>query len=228
MNYRFLLVALTIMFVSACSRYQLLDYATPQNQVLNDGYYIFENDSIKFTYRFYGQNTIVALYIENKTDAPIFIDWQHSGLVYNGKAVQLQEYRTRTTTIITQNPPVLLGNRSEFQTEHIRHDLNANMLLPTAQFKQDSLVILRARKIDLEETPPTTFQVINDNTGNSHRSVHIFNHEQSPMRFQFFFTITFGISQAVSKSFTHPFYLRNLEESKNRPKKIQNVSYIER
>lgn len=224
-----LLFICSCLFLFGCTHYQYLDYSSGQNQLLTDGTYTFENDSIRFVYRFYGLNTVVSLTIENKTKDPIFIDWKHSGLVYNGIPVELNEDRTKTTTIFTRNPHDLLNNnRTEITTEQIRHNINSNMLLPTAQLRNDSIVILRSREIDLKENPPSTMQIIQDQNGNLIRHVHVYDLDQSPMRFQFFFNIKFGIKQDVSQSYTHPFFLRHLNESNRHAQqmKVRNASYI--
>jgi hypothetical protein len=220
MTRAFLFLCFSFFLISACTRYQYLDYATQENRVLDNGVYTFENDSIKFTYQFYGLYTNVALTIENKTSAPIFIDWKHSGLVYNGRSIKLKEDRIRMTTVVTQSPPELFdNNRTVITTDRVNHSTNANMLLPTGQYRSDAIVALRSRVIDLKENPPTSFQILPEQNRNGDRQVHVFEIAQSPMRFQFFFTIKYGIDQRVSQSYAHPFYLRYLEETKRKPSK---------
>lgn len=211
---------------AACSKYQYLDFAATQNEILPNGIYQFENDSIKFVYKFSGQNTIVTLTIENKTAAPIFIDWRHSGLVYNGRSIQLDEDKTVTTTVLTRVPANFSNeNKTVYSLENTIQ--NRNMLLPTAMYRNDSLVILRSRAIDIKENPPSSFHFVPDDEGNVKRQVHVYNSDQSPMRFQFFFTIKYGISQQHNVSYAHPFYLRYMEESKRRPSaNTANQSYI--
>jgi hypothetical protein len=207
-----------VLVISSCARYQYLDYAIPENQALQQGVYSFENDSIKFSYTFYGLNTNVALTIENKTDAPIFIDWNHSGLVYNGKSLKLNEDRVLMTTVITQSPPEFFdNNRTVITTDRVNHSTNANMLLPTGQFVSDAIVALRSRPIDQNDNATGTLQIVPQQNGSSSRQVYVFERTTSPMRFQFFFTIKFGIDQSVSQSYAHPFYLRFMEESRTAP-----------
>lgn len=207
-----------VFVISSCARYQYLDYAIPESQTLQQGVYSFENDSIKFSYTFYGLNTNVALTIENKTNAPIFIDWNHSGLVYNGKSLKLNEDRVLMTTVITQSPPEFFdNNRTVITTDRVNHSTNANMLLPTGQFVSDAILALRSRVIDQKEIATATLQMVPEQNGSSNRQVYVFERTTSPMRFQFFFTIKFGIDQSVSKSYAHPFYLRVMEESRRSP-----------
>lgn len=56
--------------------------------------YVFENDSIKVTYYFWGSRGIMQISIFNKIDAPIFIDWKKSFMQNNIDNKLIYSYET--------------------------------------------------------------------------------------------------------------------------------------
>lgn len=73
---------------SSCSVYQINTISstnTPQNEKTGD--FVMENDSVKITYDFAGQNAPISIQIQNKLDQPLYLDWQRSALVYNDSAI---------------------------------------------------------------------------------------------------------------------------------------------
>lgn len=79
-----------ITLLSSCSKYQM-SMISSTNTVKDDetGRFKMENDSVKIIYSFYGRNAPMHIDITNKLNEPLYIDWQRSALIANGKAVSL-------------------------------------------------------------------------------------------------------------------------------------------
>lgn len=84
----FTALILSCFVITSCSRYQVnLISSTNTNKNQQTGDFEFENDSVKIAYSFYGPDAPVAVSIQNKLDKPLYIDWQRSALVIDGKAI---------------------------------------------------------------------------------------------------------------------------------------------
>lgn len=82
------LLAAIVLLAASCSRYQVCTIssydATPKS---NDSSFVLENDSVKINYSFAGQSAPVVITIANKSDHPLYVDWQRSAVVYNDSAI---------------------------------------------------------------------------------------------------------------------------------------------
>jgi hypothetical protein len=104
------LIILTIalaLLCSACSTYQ---YAViDSNLKKTAGRIVFDNDTLQIHYKFDGNNGPASVGIVNKLDVPIYVDWQRSSLIVEGKSLsrlpesaQFQATST-TTNFVTRN-----------------------------------------------------------------------------------------------------------------------------
>jgi hypothetical protein len=74
--------------ITSCSKYQL-NVISSTNGIKNQqtGDFEFENDSVKIAYSFYGPDAPVTVNVQNKLNKPLYIDWQKSALIIDGKAI---------------------------------------------------------------------------------------------------------------------------------------------
>lgn len=49
--------------------------------------FVQENDTVRISYCFYGEDAPVSITIENKLDEPLFVDWRRSALIINGASI---------------------------------------------------------------------------------------------------------------------------------------------
>lgn len=63
--------------LTSCSKYQI-NMLSSTNAVKDEqtGVFNVENDSVKISYSFYGKNAPVSIQVFNKSDKPLYIDWQ--------------------------------------------------------------------------------------------------------------------------------------------------------
>jgi len=84
----FTALAIFAFALTSCSRYQvnvISSNNTSKNQ--QNGNFEYENDSVKISYSFYGQDAPVTVNVYNKLDNPIYVDWEKSALIIGDKAV---------------------------------------------------------------------------------------------------------------------------------------------
>jgi hypothetical protein len=79
-------VILTLVVISGCSEIgviQVFDTSTTNTKLSTDGYWVFENDSVKLTYSFWAKKGLMSFSVYNKLDKPIYIDWKNSSFIVN-------------------------------------------------------------------------------------------------------------------------------------------------
>jgi hypothetical protein len=74
---------------SSCNTkmYQVLETGSPELSEKSDSL-IFENSDVKVSYDFWTNGGKVDFLIFNKLNAPIYVDWDKSHLIYNGVAYE--------------------------------------------------------------------------------------------------------------------------------------------
>lgn len=83
----FLPLASILCLFSSCTTYQ---YMAVQGKNINANdrqEYVVENDSLRITYNFHGQDAPINVEVKNKLDKPIYVDWSRSALIINEKAI---------------------------------------------------------------------------------------------------------------------------------------------
>lgn len=75
---------LTVFLLTSCSTiYQVLETSSPDAKLENDSY-VYENSDLRLNYNFWASGGRISFLITNKTDDPIYLDWNKSHLIYNG------------------------------------------------------------------------------------------------------------------------------------------------
>ena len=74
--YLFVFAAL-LLGLSACSSYyySMLNSNDPVGEKNERGDFVQENDTVRISYRFWGENAPVTITIYNKLDEPLYVDW---------------------------------------------------------------------------------------------------------------------------------------------------------
>lgn len=85
---RLIFFLLITILVSSCNKQmiQLMKLNPVDNHFAEeDDEYIFDNDTVRITYRFWADHGKFEFAVQNKLNVPIYIDWKKSNLIYNGK-----------------------------------------------------------------------------------------------------------------------------------------------
>lgn len=94
-------VLLCMLCLTACKNYEQLVYVTPTHGDITreQGFYVYENDTIKLVYSFWHERGVMAFMIWNKASVPIYIDWKKSSFVNRDRRIQY--YTGKTTSNFT-------------------------------------------------------------------------------------------------------------------------------
>ncbi|MBS7564444.1 hypothetical protein KHS38_08495 [Mucilaginibacter sp. Bleaf8] len=81
------ILAAVTSLVASCSTYQISTISST-NSIKDDktGVFYFENDSVKISYSFYGNNAPISIKVYNKLDKPLYVDWQRSAAIVGNEA----------------------------------------------------------------------------------------------------------------------------------------------
>lgn len=112
---------LILLLLQSCSTNYVSQLASTsalrQNQ---KGTFIFENDTLKVFYRFFGLNGPIQTRITNKLKSPILVDLQQSSFVFNGKAYSyLGQEITNNNYLAAQEIRIPAGQYFDNQPIHI-------------------------------------------------------------------------------------------------------------
>ena len=89
-----------VIFISSCAtQYIQLFTTASESAVLKDDYFVFENDTVKITYQFWGDRGILSFELFNKLDKPIYIDWKNSSYIFNDVKMNYWADEQLTTSI---------------------------------------------------------------------------------------------------------------------------------
>lgn len=73
--------------------------------------YVFDNDTVRITYRFWAHHGKFEFSVQNKLNVPIYIDWKKSNLIYNGKP---NVYWVEETVVKSKSVTTGIGFRGSY------------------------------------------------------------------------------------------------------------------
>ena len=77
-----LISLLCLILFSSCETYIQLYHLESKTVKKENDTFIFENDTLKITYSFWGNRGVLAFEIYNKLAKPIYVDWKKSSFIY--------------------------------------------------------------------------------------------------------------------------------------------------
>ncbi|MFN8335337.1 MAG: hypothetical protein U0U09_09425 [Cyclobacteriaceae bacterium] len=174
-----LLLALLIVVCTGCSTYQYATISSPIKKE-NQHEFIVENDTVKITYDFSGEQGPVKISLYNKLSTPLYVDWSKSALIIgdmrksysdknlslaaemNGTETRWMNYASQSATI---NGKLTSGEVSGFippksQAQETPLTLSPKLFqLPTAanekNRKMEDGIIVEFQSYSPDETPFT-------------------------------------------------------------------------
>jgi hypothetical protein len=215
-----LLFALLAIFISSCSRYQYVTINGSDLKRNDKQEFVEENDSVRIQYNFNGPDAPINLSIENKTDAPIHIDWSRSALIVNDKAIS---YMSNIVPIEGAFSGSSVGvNHGEYSASSgsiyakatlpdnlgfipPRSYINKNPMSVTNQFVVAPDSVYHNEKITLYGGSLTKV---------SHAS---FTEQSSPLRFKSYLTLIFGDQNNRPVAYQGSFYISEIYNSGTDP-----------
>jgi hypothetical protein len=80
---KILLITVLGLILFGCKSYVQVFKTNSSVETDADGFYVYENDSLKITYSFWNAKGLMTFSIFNKLDKPLYIDWKKSSYIDN-------------------------------------------------------------------------------------------------------------------------------------------------
>ena len=200
---RIIIIAVIFVFtLFSCKSYVHLINTNSSIPIEDEGFYVYENDSVKITYRFWKEKGLMTFSIFNKLEKPLYIDWKKSSYIDNSVKLNywIDEEISKTLSVygsyyynaggvsasstvkverITFIPPASNYYRSQFY------------ILPISFFKLDTKTPYR--EVPRKDKPKKVTKV--------YEKTYV--KENSPLVFRNFLTFSF------SENFDNEFYVDN-------------------
>ena len=78
---RAIIFSIIIIFIFGCKTYVQVFDTNSTNAIIENDFYVYENDTIKITYAFWHEQGLMTLGIYNKLKIPLYIDWKKSSYI---------------------------------------------------------------------------------------------------------------------------------------------------
>lgn len=203
-----------LMACSSCATYQL---ATINSSIKDEQTKTFtaENDTVKITYAFNGEQGPVQIGIYNKLQTPLYVDWNKSALIVNGDR---KSYSGKNAVLSAQ----VDGTESRFmssvsQTGTINGTIISNEasgFIPPQAWAKESQLTLGQKAFPLPAS-----------TGRDKKKVsgiivdaYAYTREQSPLTFRSFITLSTHADLSSPVFFDHEFWVSEVVQTSTKPK----------
>lgn len=199
------IISLTILF--ACRSYVQVIKTESELPVNNEGYYLFENDTLRIMYSFWYPNGLMSFSIYNKTNKPLYIDWKKSAYIDN--SVKLDYWRDES--IIEQNGvygKYTTNNYNDFffgnSSSKISNSERITFIPPRSNFFKSKFIILPSSGLQLNNNIEAKEEPLkNKPKRNTTIYSQTFSKKESPLIFRNYLTFSF------SEEFKEEFYVDN-------------------
>lgn len=227
-------------FFASCKSYQL-NVVNSDEGKMNEktGEWIFENDSVKISYAFNGQNGPVTVGVYNKLEKPVYIDWQKSALIIDDQAISyVPDNIALNGTISTVTSHFYYGNSNwlpnsaSFSNGNIKANLNLpknSTYLPPHTQSSINTLYLKDRKLFVADTAyhlipmsKTYGDVVNSEPVKS----ATFKKDNSPFKFKSYLTLYVVNGNEVSPvTYQQSFYVSRSVLSSVSPEQFDEFAH---
>lgn len=220
----FILAFASFAFTS-CSKYYINTIESAN--ILKDektGVFRFENDSIKLTYSFFGENAPIQIAVQNKMAIPLYIDWSKSALILNDKAVSYSGNKVLIAGTFSADSYSFYQ-----QSRYTDGSIDASAALPeSVTFIPPSSMIDRTplylTNSDFNSLPDSAYKAkeyIYPAQGVIKVKAAYFTRDNSPLSFKSYLTLFTIIDKVVKPlAFQHDFYISKSIRTQVSPKNV--------
>jgi len=196
---------LIILAFGSCASYQYLTLDSAQMPKNAKKEFTWENDTLRVNYNFNGEGGPITISIYNKTDKPLYIDWNKSAMVRDGHASSLSSPTVQVSGSVTSyGRRVSYGNLSaSFEMPE-----GVNLVPPASDITKNLGALADSIPISSEFLPDSAKiekGIYPDGQPYKFRRYH-FDETKSPLQFKSYLTLVLGNNNANSFSVSHSFY----------------------
>ncbi len=227
----YLMLIFAALLFTSCSTYYVSVLNSP-DLARDDqkGEYFFENDSIKITYNFFGENAPISIRILNKLNQPLYIDWQRSALIIDSEATSFMgEHMDISGSISTSGTSSRITR--DWTNTSSRSSLDATAALPqsTSFIPPRSSVErthLELQHVYYQNIPDSVYrrlQLAQLNGNTAPVRLGKFSEESSPLAMTSYLTL-YTINQENERAqpmiFEQDFYVSEVMKMRTNPKNL--------
>lgn len=217
-----LILSALVLALTSCSKYQINVLSSSNiKKDPENGKFVTENDSVKITYSFFGRNAPINLEVYNKLNEPLYIDWQRSAFITDGKAVSYASDQLHITGEVSGSS---IGNKNySYSSGNIdavatlpktvvfvppHTGVSRTLLEVTSQF----ITYIPDNKFAKKELPSLSI------SGSSLVNIAEFNTEQSPLNFRSYLSLyVLNNNGPKYTAYEHDFFVSKLINTGEEP-----------
>jgi hypothetical protein len=208
--YAFALVALT-----SCSKSQFVSVRSNAKEAGN-GNYFFENDSVKITYNFKGENGPVKISVFNKLSHPLYLDWTKSAVIVNQQSLPMwkDESRVSTVTNATEIDWGYVTTTSGSTDGSITRPAAVAFIPPQSEISDSRVLLKRSLFAESEKSKSKKSRKrIFLSTGPATANLYEFKREDSPLTFRTYLTLSMDQNISSSVHIENEFWVGEILQS---------------
>ena len=159
MKSTYLMIFFSSILLTSCVSYKIGTISSNSKELNNN--FVFENDTIRISYNFWGKNGLASFDIYNKLNVPIYLDWKKSAFIPNDKMMSYWQDETNTTSSTLYSSYDywgLFSGKANTKTKSIRQE-RVGVVLPNAMITTNKYSLipinttLPAQTFNLSNTP---------------------------------------------------------------------------
>ena len=206
------------MATTSCMTYQYVTLSSNLEENI-DHEFTFENDSLVIRYNFSGNNCPVNVYVENKLNTPLYVDWKRSAIIENKQSIPYWQdesfFEGNAQGAILKTDYVFSSTSTDI-TGNI-HRNESVTFLPPGSFQQTNMILLQEKSISTADPKKDYSETVRTPTGLSKAYFYDFEKENSPKKFRSFLTL--AVDPSFQNTFTvdHEFWVSEITESSLAP-----------
>jgi hypothetical protein len=204
-----------IPFILSSCTYQYVTLSSEQLSTNEKNDFVMENDTLKVTYRFNGDNSPVKITIYNKTNEPLEVNWRKSALILNGEALGYYSPNLFVKGSIEQDTANRFYGGRSFLAD-VSADIHVNepsqFIPPQSSISKIPLSL----PVHFVELPVDQLRKASLNSSNSYTIKYKkieYSPEKSPISFRSYLNFNYGGDPVRAFSLDHHFYVSEIWQS---------------
>jgi len=222
------LAAICFLSLTSCSKYYISTISStnmPRNE--KTGEFQVENDSVKISYGFAGENAPVKITVQNKLSVPVYVDWSKSSIIYQGKAISYVPEKIAFSADVSTD--YYNGKYLSFSDGKIKGEMNSpkeiTFIPPHSSIETTTLFLNTPLFKGLSDSLYIEKEKVNASNGPIKVKARNFTRKNSPVVFRSYLTLFSKEGEAVkSFAFDKEFYISKSVKSIVRPQNLVEYS----
>lgn len=210
-----------MLLLSACSTYQYMTVDSTQLKRDDHSQLIFENDTLRLTWRLEGKGGATTLNIYNKTDQPLYVNWKKSAYIRNEQATTLFD----NNLTIQGNSAAIAYRTGRTTLSEGRYAASVSLpegmdfIPPASSFSRQLPNLQRTGLLEtyLSDSLPEKKSIAPDGLNHSRYRQAYFSEDQSPVRFKSYLTFSIGNNNPQEFAETCSFYIGEICQTSSAP-----------